>query len=171
MDEYCSTSDQLSVISGQLEFFKTKIHNPFNMNEVFTVHINDPDERIVQTSELQLVTDQVEWMHWVAQGKVERPLAYDIIQRTGDIYLKPNDEVELLFKFMTTRDVSNDSHVKSSADIIKPRKIQIIILQTNKQPYNTIELNIVPSSAIIDHTFRFYEPQSSHVTLTIPPFL
>ena len=32
-------------------------------------------------------------------------------------------------------------------------------------------MNIVPSSAPIDHTFRYYEPQSSHVTLTVPPFL
>ena len=32
-------------------------------------------------------------------------------------------------------------------------------------------MNVVPQSAIIDHTFRFYEPENSHVTLTIPPFL
>lgn len=29
----------------------------------------------------------------------------------------------------------------------------------------------MPSSAPIDHTFRFYEPQNSHVTLHVPPFL
>lgn len=34
-----------------------------------------------------------------------------------------------------------------------------------------VEINIVPSSAPIDHTFRFYEPQSSHVTLIVPPFI
>lgn len=54
---------------------------------------------------------------------------------------------------------------------IKPRKVSLIVLQSNRQPYSNIEVNIVPSSAPIDHTFRFYEPQNSHVTLTIPPFI
>ena len=30
---------------------------------------------------------------------------------------------------------------------------------------------MVPSSAPIDHTFRYYEPQNSHVNLLIPPFI
>ena len=30
---------------------------------------------------------------------------------------------------------------------------------------------MVPSSAPIDHTFRYYEPENSHVTLQVPPFL
>lgn len=29
----------------------------------------------------------------------------------------------------------------------------------------------MPSSAPIDHTFRYYEPQNSHVNLTVPPFI
>eukprot|EP00347_Sterkiella_histriomuscorum_P000155 403376962 len=171
MDDYCSTSDQMSVISGQLEFFTCKVHNPYTMNEVYTVHINDPDERILQQPEMTLVTDQAELRHWASLQKFSRPNNYDAIQRTGDIYLQPNDEVELLFKYITTRDVTSDPNLAASADIIKPRKVQIIILQTNKQPYNTIELNVVPSSSIVDHTFRFYEPENSHVTLVIPPFL
>lgn len=79
MDEYMSGSEQLSVIPGQIEFLKVKVHNPFNQNEVFTVHVNDPDERFTPVKELQLVTDLAELRHWVAQGKCERPNAYDVL--------------------------------------------------------------------------------------------
>ena len=41
MDEYCIGTQQLSIQPGRLEFFKTVVHNPFNQNEVFSVHIND----------------------------------------------------------------------------------------------------------------------------------
>ena len=85
--------------------------------------------------------------------------------------LKPNDEVELLFKFLSTRECTNNPSVASSSEFIKTRKVQIIILQSNKQPYITLDLNVVPSSTPIDHTFRFYEPQNSHVTIQIPPFI
>ena len=87
-------------------FFTVSIHNPFNMNEVFTIHINDPDEHFLKEKEIQVVTDQAEWRHWVAAGKCKRPFAYDIITPSGDVILKPNDEVELLFKFMSVREVT-----------------------------------------------------------------
>ncbi|CDW71325.1 UNKNOWN [Stylonychia lemnae] len=171
LEEYTQTTEQVSVVPGQIEFYKCKIQNPFNSREVFSIHINDPDERLLSQPELCLVNDPLEWRHWVKQGKGQAPFSYDIIQRPADIILNPMDEVELLFKFMTTRDVSIDPNELASQDIIKPRKIGIIIMQTNRKPHLALELNVVPSSAIIDHTFRFYEPQNSHVTLQIPPFL
>lgn len=33
-----------------------------------------------------------------------------------------------------------------------------------------MDVQIVPTSAPIDHTFRYYEPENSHVSLKIPPF-
>lgn len=30
---------------------------------------------------------------------------------------------------------------------------------------------MVPSSSPIDHTFRYYEPQNSHVSIQVPPFI
>ena len=71
LEDYVQGTEQLSVIPGQLEFIKVKVHNPFNMNEVFSVHINDPDEPVLEgaQSEMQLVTDQAEWRHWVGLGK------------------------------------------------------------------------------------------------------
>jgi len=54
---------------------------------------------------------------------------------------------------------------------MKQRKVQIVVLQSNKQPFTMVDMMIIPSSSPIDHTFRFYEPQNSHVTLQIPPFI
>lgn len=33
-----------------------------------------------------------------------------------------------------------------------------------------MDVQIIPSSAPIDQTFRYYEPENSHVSITIPPF-
>ena len=65
MNEYVSGAHQISVIPGVLEFLTVKIHNPYAQNEVFTVHINDPDEHLLIERELQMVTDTIEWRHWV----------------------------------------------------------------------------------------------------------
>ena len=96
----------MTVIAGQLEFFTTKVSNPYKTNEVYTVHVNDPDERYLSSPEMTLVTDRAELNLW--RNKLSRPVDYDAIQSTGDIFLRPNDEVELLFKYMTTREVSVD---------------------------------------------------------------
>jgi hypothetical protein len=45
MEEYVSGAEQLSVMPGQLSFVKIKIHNKFSQREIFTIHINDPDEK------------------------------------------------------------------------------------------------------------------------------
>ena len=49
--------------------------------------------------------------------------------------LKPNSEVELLIKFLSLREFSNNPNEKSSVEIIKERKVQIVIMQSNRQPY------------------------------------
>jgi hypothetical protein len=66
MEEYVSGAEQMSVMPGTLGFLKVKVHNAFNSREVYTIHINDPDEKSVFEKELKLVTDKTEWRHWVA---------------------------------------------------------------------------------------------------------
>lgn len=74
---------------------------------------------------------------------------------------------------MSLRDVPvlADASLQPPESFIRPRKIQILVLHQNRQPYSNTEVNVVPSSAPLDHTFRFYEPPNSHVTLQVPPFL
>jgi hypothetical protein len=74
--------------------------------------------------------------------------------------LESNQEVELLFKFLTLREVPllSDPSSQPPQLFIRPRKLQVIVMQSNRQPYSNLEVSVVPSSAPIDHTFRFYEP-------------
>jgi hypothetical protein len=135
---------------------------------VYTIHINDPDERNLIEREMTLIIDKAEWRHWVSRGKGAIPSSYEMVTESGDIDLGPNEEVEVLFKFLTLRDVpilSQDIENFPPQSFIRPRKIQLIVLHSNKQPYSNTEVNVVPSSAPIDHTFRYYEPENSHVTL------
>jgi hypothetical protein len=53
---------------------------------------------------MTMVIDQQEWRHWVSREKCIAPSSYDMMTETGDIDLKPNEEVEVLFKFITVRD-------------------------------------------------------------------
>ena len=50
------------------------------------------------------MTDKEEWRHWAARDKVKVPHSYEVMTETGDIDLSANEEVEVLFKFITTRD-------------------------------------------------------------------
>jgi hypothetical protein len=161
MEEYVSGAEQLSVMPGQLSFVKVKIHNKFSQREIFTVHINDPDEKNLFQKEMTMVIDHQEWRHWVSREKCVAPTSYDMMTETGDIDLKPNEEVEIIFKFLTVRDtpmLAQDYTMYPAQAYIRPRKIQLIVLNSNKQPYSNTEVNVVPSSAPIDHTFRYYEP-------------
>lgn len=96
------------MLPGKLEFFTFPIRNPFTQNEVFTVHINDPDEPCLSSKELMLVNDQAEWRYWVSQGRAKRPNSWESMTPSGDVILQPNDEIELLFKYFTTREARND---------------------------------------------------------------
>jgi hypothetical protein len=104
MEEYVSGAEQLSVMPGQLSFVKIKLHNKFSQREIFTIHINDPDEKNLFQKEITMVIDHQEWRHWVSRDKCAAPSSYEMMTETGDIDLKPNEEVEVLFKFLTVRD-------------------------------------------------------------------
>ena len=81
------------------------------------MRIVDEDEAILGgegISELRLVQDAAELNHWVAHNKVPRPSSFDAITRTGGILLKPGQQIDLLFKFLTIREVSLSPKAVSS---------------------------------------------------------
>lgn len=83
--------------------------NDTNQVQTYTVRIVDEDESVLGgpgSSELSFVQDSAELNHWVAHNKVPRPPSFDAITRRGDILLKPRQKIDLLFKFLTTREVS-----------------------------------------------------------------
>ena len=165
----------LNVMPGRLTFTEPlTIMNNTNSTQQYSVKILDPDEEVLGgfgCSELKLVQDAAELNHWVAQNKVARPPSFDAITRRGDILLKPGQKIDLLFKFLTTREVSLSPSAQASAQIIRPRKVRIFVLMNNQQTSQTQDWNVVPSMAPIDHTFRFFEPEQSHYQVGLPPFI
>jgi len=79
--------------------------------------------------------------------------------------------VELLFKFLSVREVAPSHAEANPAEYMKSRPITIVVLQSGKQVHESVELRMVASSCPVDHTFRFFEPQNSHATLLLPPFV
>lgn len=73
LNDYISDAIQLNVIPGELTFFTLPIHNKFNQNEVYSVHIKDPDESFLASKEIMLVNNSVEWRYWAQQGKCKKP--------------------------------------------------------------------------------------------------
>jgi len=112
--------------------------------------------------------------YWVSKEKVMRPPKFNAITLTGDVMLEPNEKMDLLVKFMTKREVSFSQNVYSSKYVIKPRKVKILIMTNDVNSNNVkqlIQVNVVPCIAPVDHVFRFYEPEQSHYSVILPPFI
>jgi hypothetical protein len=70
----------MHVTPGHNSFITIPVLNNFAQNEVYQVRIHDPDQDLLGTNlEMKLVSDQAELSHWVVQGKVDRPPAWNLI--------------------------------------------------------------------------------------------
>ena len=74
-----------------------------------------------------MVHDPKEVEHWVLQKQVSRPRNYNYIADRDLVILPPGEKIELLFKFLTFRDVSYDVNVDSTAELIKERNVSIVM--------------------------------------------
>ena len=141
---------------------------------VYDVAFDDPDTELLggkPYSEFQLVNDDAEMRHWVSLGKVKRPPVWQNISTNNVVWLQPGQSMELLVKFLTKREVSLSKKVLPSKLVIKPRKVRILIHRSDRSLDQAIEVNVVPTLAPVDHTFRFYEPESSNYQVVVPPFI
>ena len=117
-----------------------------------------------------MISNQVEYEFYVSKGKVKKPKSYGCITNLNSVTLRSNEKFDLLFKFCTFREVSHSHLVKSSGDLIKQRNVKIEIL-AGKKIVESIDCNMMPVFAPIDHVFRYYEPEPSYFKVKIPPFL
>ncbi len=90
LNDYVSNVQLLNVIPGKLQFVTIPIHNAFAQNEVYTIHISDPDSTFLQSPEITLVSDASEWRHWIQEGRCRQPDQLDCVTHQGDVILKPN---------------------------------------------------------------------------------
>ena len=64
----------------------------------------------------------------------------------------------------------NEQTDEKGQNVLRPRMIVVKILQSNGCLLRTMNVKVVPRPNPIDHTFRFYEPESTHVCLALPSF-
>lgn len=119
-----------------------------------------------------MVHDPKEVEHWVLQKQVNRPRNYNYIADKDLVILPPGEKIELLFKFLTFRDVSYDVNADSTAELIKERNVSIVMTTSSgSDVYQQLDCKVKPHFPCVDHTFRHYEPENSFFKFTIPPFL
>jgi len=63
----------------------------------------------------------------------------DAFTSRDTVTLEPGEKIDLLFKFMTLRDVSNRSTTVSTQDTVSLRKVKIILRQ-NMNLFKTVEV-------------------------------
>ena len=66
----------------------------------------DPDSAHLNGKpELTWVNDKIELSEWIREGYVTKPKLFESITSYG-VQLHPGDSIEVLFKFLTVREVS-----------------------------------------------------------------
>jgi hypothetical protein len=71
---------------------------------------------------------------------------------------------------MSFREIA-EQNGQASQDFMKPRVIMVNIFLSTKQIFKTLHLNVVPRQTPIDELFRFYEPENSFTTISLPRFV
>jgi hypothetical protein len=121
MGSYMAESKQVSVVPGDLSFMVLPLENVSQQRQVYQIAIHDPDSNFLEREEVTMVYSAHEFEHWVKQGKVKKPLSYDMITSIDTVLLNPGQKIDLLFKFQTFREVSHNVNVVASPDVIKQR--------------------------------------------------
>lgn len=96
-----------------------------------------------------------------------------MVDDNGNIYLDADQQCPILFKFFSFREaiVSKRRVDLNDPKTLTPRTITIkIFQQSDDSLIKSINLNIIPRPNPIDHTFRFYSPENSYLTLSLPSF-
>lgn len=96
-----------------------------------------------------------------------------MIDDNANIYLEANQQCPMLLKFFSYRDSvisAKKSHHNDPLSLY-PRKIFVKVYhQSDESLVKNICINIIPRPNPIDHVFRYYEPENSYVTITLPSF-
>lgn len=76
-------SQTMYITPGENNFFTHELRNGSSQPIIYSVRISDPDisNYGLASSELTLVSDSTELMHWVQMGKVSRPSSFNSITR------------------------------------------------------------------------------------------
>jgi len=124
---------------------------------------------VLDQKEFEMVTDLGEYTYLLHKGDIDQMPGKNTITRDGRIFLQPQERIMIVFKFLTYREVTLNKDDKPCKSMIHTRRITIKI-KRNDADYQTISLLVKPTFTPIDHFFRFYQPEHSDYSVSIPPF-
>ena len=170
----------VNVMFGRVEVIPVEVTNYYSYDTAFTVNINDPDEVYLGKGECSVISSGAEWKFWAERKGFATPPEWNMISPSNNSFvLKSGERCEILLKFLTTRNYSqeyqrdyvngrvNNNDIRRK-NYIATRVINVTISETNGRVITGTKLEIVPSSPIVDHVFRFFEQENRNVTLYLP---
>jgi len=150
---------------GHTLFFEYELKNPFGSEERFNIVFDDPELRVVTSSD--------EWMYLrrrvaPAVGSVgEWPIEHDMIDGDGSkgscyqICLQPNERVSVPFTMLSI-DPQNRDGSKGERNL----NVQFVSA-THGHCTSVLELKIKPKPMIIDRNFRFFQSEGEILKRTV----
>lgn len=124
---------------GEPSFMTVAVANVSKYREVYTVSIEDPDIDCFVEPEVKMVVAAAELKYWMEEGKLKpQEVGPDAFTSTDTVTLEPGQKVDLLFKFLTVRDVTSKPNGISTTDIVCLRKVKMII-KRNMDLFKTVE--------------------------------
>ena len=163
-------SHKIHLCPGIVNFFRHPLENKKDEREVYEINIIDPERELSEEAEVALVYSAEEMAYWEQLGKGKQYPSKNTIRQTDTVHLEAGQKIELLFKCITFRDVDPKAE-KSTHDLIKPRVVEIVVINVGTRKDETVKLELVPQNPMIDLTLRHFEPEHSYFELTIPPFM
>lgn len=107
-----SSEKVLNSFFGRAELVPFVFKNPHQVGATFEIQIKDPDQPYLTNSELNLVSNPAEWKFWCHFKGLPEPYSYDMIKYSDlddrkfyYFYLDAQEEITLLFKFLSFRRV------------------------------------------------------------------
>jgi len=124
---------------GEASFMTIPIANVSKCREVYTVSIEDPDIECFVEPEVKMVVAAAELKYWIDEGKLKpQEVGDDAFTSTDTVTLERGQKIDILFKFLTLRDVTDKENGISTRDIVYLRKVKIVI-KRNRDLFKTVE--------------------------------
>ena len=141
LNEYRDGDNQMvPLFPGEPSFITHRIENKSKYREVYTVQIDDPDTECFIEPEVKLVVASSELKYWTQEGKIKpQQVSTDAFTSTDTVTLEPGEKIDLLFKFMTLRDIASRANGISTNDTVAFRKVKIIF-RKNMDLFKTTEI-------------------------------
>lgn len=165
---------------GQTEIIAYEFVNPLKYEGVFAIKINDPDEKFIGKSELQLIKKTKQWKYLVKTRGYKPPPEYGFITDENVFVLGPDQSCTFLFKYKSLRKYMEKESKEDQEFKVKPyekkfykkfnrdRDIRVIFHQKGRQIVcgMKVEVQVIPT--FFDHSFKQYEQESTLCHINLP---